>query len=464
MKKDFLWGGATAANQFEGAFNKGGKGLSIIDVERGSAHGVMRQIDSNIQDGVFYPSHTASDFYHHYKEDISLMAQMGFKCYRMSIAWSRIFPNGDESEPNEEGLRFYLNVIKELKDKGIEPIITLSHYEMPLNLVKKYGSWRNRKLVGFFENYAKTVFEYFKDHVKYWLTFNEINALFAVSRPWHQGGIIFEDSENQKQVLIQVAHHLLLASAKAVIVGHKINPDFQIGCMLLYPLSYGATSKPEDQLMAQQKMNEVFYFGDVHVRGYYSNTCISLQNKWNAFPRMETEDKQVLSNGKVDFVSFSYYFSNVIGSDVASNESNLVKGGKNPFLPTTEWGWQIDPLGLRIALNQLYSRYQLPLLISENGLGAKDEISEDDKIHDDYRIHYLNEHINAMKDAIEIDFVDCFGYTAWGCIDLVSAGTGEFKKRYGFVYVDRDDDGNGSYKRIPKDSFYWYQSLIKKNS
>ncbi|HJA65804.1 MAG TPA: 6-phospho-beta-glucosidase [Candidatus Mediterraneibacter cottocaccae] len=463
MRKDFLWGGATAANQYEGGYREGGRGLSINDVERGACYGKTRQIDDSVLDGVYYPSHTAVDFYHRYKEDIALFKEMGFRCFRLSISWSRIFPNGDETEPNEEGLAFYDRVFDELRKNNIEPVVTLSHYETPLYLVQKYGSWRNRKLVGFFLHYCETVFERYKDKVKYWMTFNEINATLASPRPWHQAGIIYSDSEDRWQTAFQASHHMLVASAAAVAAGHRINPEFQIGCMLLYPQTYAATCAPEDQIARHDKMRFTYYYGDVQVRGRYTNTCRDLWKKYNACPAMEPGDEEILKNGTVDYIGFSYYFSSIEGKGLEQVEGNIFAGGRNPLLESTQWGWQIDPLGLRLTLNELYDRYQIPLFIVENGMGAVDQIASDGKIHDDYRIDYLRRHIQAMKDAVEIDGVDLMGYTPWGCIDLISASTGEMKKRYGFIYVDKDDTGAGTLNRMKKDSFFWYQKVIATN-
>ncbi len=464
FKEEFFWGGATAANQYEGAWQEGGKGVSVIDVERGASHGVTRVIDEEVMEGVYYPSHEAVDFYHHYKEDIALFAEMGFTTFRMSIAWTRIFPRGDEEEPNEEGLAFYDQVFDELRKYGIEPLVTIHHYEMPLKLVKKYGSWRNRKLVELAVRYAKVVMERYKDKVKYWLTFNEINALLTHWRPWHQAGLIFGEGENQEKTKLQAMHYQLLASALTVKAGHEINPDFQIGCMLIYPLRYAATCSPADQVIARDKMVPIYYCGDAHVRGRYTNTCRSLWKKWGCEPDMEPGDEEILREGTVDFISFSYYQSNIEGeADIERLSGNMVWGGKNPYLKATDWGWQIDPVGLRVSLNNLYDRYQVPLYVVENGMGAVDEVKEDGSIEDDYRIDYLRQHISAMKEAVEIDGVDLMGYTTWGCIDLVSAGTGEMKKRYGFIYVDKDNDGKGTLARSKKKSFYWYQKVIKTN-
>lgn len=465
LRKDFLWGGATAANQYEGGYLEGGKGLSIADVERGARHGMKRQIDPEILEGVFYPSHEATDFYHHYKEDIALFAEMGFKCFRMSVGWTRIFPRGDEEEPNEAGLEFYDKVFDELLKYNIEPVVTISHYETPLTLVKEYGSWRSRKLVDFFERYAVALFKRYKGKVKYWMTFNEINATMTPGRnPYHQAGIIFEEGEDQGRTIIQASHHMFVASAKAVIAGHKIDPENKIGCMLLVPQTYAATCAPEDQVAARDKLMALYYYGDAHVRGYYSNTCTAQWKKLGAEPVMEEGDREIMLEGKSDYLGFSYYFSSIESANPLEQvEGNVIMGGKNPYLTMTDWGWQIDPVGLRVTLNMLYDRYQVPLFIVENGMGAKDTVEEDGSIHDPYRIDYLRRHIIEMKKAVEIDDVDLIGYTPWGCIDVVSAGTGEMRKRYGFIYVDRHDDDTGDFHRSRKDSFFWYKKVIASN-
>ncbi len=465
LRKDFLWGGATAANQYEGGYLEGGKGLSIADVERGARHGVKRQIDPEILDGVFYPSHEATDFYHHYKEDIALFAEMGFKCFRMSVGWTRIFPRGDEEEPNEAGLEFYDKVFDELLKYNIEPVVTISHYETPLTLVREYGSWRNRKLVDFFERYATALFKRYKGKVRYWMTFNEINATMTPGRnPYHQAGIVFEEGEDRGKTIIQASHHMFVASAKAVIAGHKIDPENKIGCMLLVPQTYAATCAPEDQVAARDKLMQLYYYGDAHVRGYYSNTCTAQWRKLGAEPVIEEGDLEIMKEGKSDYLGFSYYFSSIESAKPLEQvEGNVIMGGKNPYLKMTDWGWQIDPVGLRVTLNMLYDRYQIPLFIVENGMGALDTVEEDGSIHDPYRIDYLRQHIIEMKKAVEIDDVDLIGYTPWGCIDVVSAGTGEMRKRYGFIYVDRHDDDTGDFHRVRKDSFFWYKKVIASN-
>ena len=465
MNKDFLWGGATAANQYEGGYLEGGRGLSINDVEMGASHGHKREIHDSIQPGVYYPSHNATDFYHHYKEDIALMAEMGFKVYRMSIAWSRIYPNGDDEMPSETGLQFYDDVFDELKKYNIEPMVTLHHFELPLALVHKYGAWRSRELIDLSVRYAKTVFERYKNKVTYWITFNEINSLFIAKTPWHQAGIIYGEDENRVDVMFQAAHYQLVASAKTIIEGRKINPNFKFGNMILYNCCYAMSCNPIDQMMVHDNLLPIYYFSDVQVRGYYTNTCKAYQKKMDAHFEIEEGDLELLKEGTVDYYTFSYYSSLVEGVNVdRSADGNLLDGGRNPFLEATDWGWQIDPLGLRISLNLIYDRYQIPLFISENGMGAVDTPDENGYVEDDYRIDYLRKHVKAVKDAVEIDFVDCFGYAWWGPFDIVSAGTGEMRKRYGFVYIDVDDDGKGSFKRTRKKSFFYYHDVIESNA
>ena len=457
IKDNFLWGGATAANQYEGAYREDGKGLSIADVEMGSSHGVPREIHDRVQSGCYYPSHEGIDFYHHYQEDIALFAKMGFKCFRMSINWPRIFPNGDEYEPNQAGLEFYDRVFAELAKYQIEPIVTLSHYETPLYLVQKYGSWRNRKLIDFFERFCEVIFTRYREQVRYWMTFNEINEVMNQEMPYHQAGIIYQPGENHGDVKLQVSHHLMIASAKAVILGHRINPEFKIGCMLQYPMTYGATCRPQDELAKRLSMLPNFYYSDVMVRGHYTNTCRAQAKRLNGNFITIKGDEEILQAGKVDYIAISYYFSSIASY---SKDSEIKVTRDNPYLSVNDWNWPIDPLGLRLSLNELY---EVPLFVVENGLGAIDEIEEDGTINDDYRIAYLASHIDALRDAIEIDEVDVIGYTCWGPIDIISVGTGEMKKRYGFIYVDKDDQGMGTLKRSKKKSFDWYKQVIASN-
>ncbi|EKN5912878.1 TPA: 6-phospho-beta-glucosidase [Yersinia enterocolitica] len=462
----FLWGGALAANQAEGACFEGGKGLTTVDMIPHGEHRLAVKLGQEkrftLRDHEFYPSHQAIDFYHRYKEDIALMAEMGFTVFRTSIAWSRIYPNGDELTPNAEGIAFYRDLFNECKKHNIEPLVTLCHFDVPMHLVTEYGSWRNRKMVEFFTRYARTCFEAFDGLVKYWLTFNEINIL--LHSPFSGAGLVFEPNENQEQVKYQAAHHELLASALATKIAHEVNPENQVGCMLAGGNFYPRTCKPEDVWAALEKDRENLFFIDVQARGAYPAYTKRLFREKGISIATQVGDDDILKY-TVDFVSFSYYASRCASADMNDHNSsaaNIVKSLKNPHIQASEWGWGIDPLGLRITMNMMYDRYQKPLFLVENGLGAKDEINPQGEIEDDYRISYLREHIKAMAEAID-DGIPVIGYTSWGCIDLVSASTGEMSKRYGFVYVDRDDLGKGSLARKKKKSFYWYKKVIASN-
>lgn len=455
----FLWGGAVAANQIEGAYQEGGKGLSTADV---SPNGIMYPpVESSEKINLY---HNAIDFYHRYKEDIALFAEMGFKCFRTSIAWTRIFPNGDELEPNEEGLKFYDNVFDELIKHNIEPVVTISHYEMPLGLVKNYGGWKNRKVIEFYERFAKTVLDRYKNKVKYWMTFNEINVVLHA--PFTGGGLVFEEGENKKNTMYQAAHHQFVASALAVKACHEINPDAKIGCMIAAMTTYPLTPNPEDVFAALEQDRKTLLFSDVQARGYYPSYFKRYFIENDITFEMAEGDEELLKEHTVDYIGFSYYMSFIATTDPKELESvtagNLVLGVRNPYLKASDWGWQIDPKGLRITLNTLYDRYQKPLFIVENGFGAVDVVEEDGSIQDDYRIDYLRAHIAEMREAIA-DGVDLIGYTTWGPIDLVSASTAEMKKRYGFIYVDRDNEGNGTLNRSKKKSFDWYKNVIATN-
>ena len=464
LSEDFLWGGAVAAHQVEGGWNKGGKGVSIADVLTAGAHGVDRKITDGVLEGHYYPNHEAVDFYGHYKEDIKLFAKMGFKCFRMSISWSRIYPRGDEETPNEEGLEFYDRVFDELLKYGIEPVVTLSHFEMPWALAKEYGGFRNREAIDMFVKFAKVCFERYQHKVKYWMTFNEINnqADYTQHNLIQEGAVLLKEGDDPEYLMYLSAHHELVASALAVKAAHEINPDLKVGCMIGMNAVYPATSNPEDVMNALGAMHQKYWYVEVHARGHYPQHMLKLFAR-KGYDFITKEDEKVLAEGKVDYIGFSYYFSGIAGNNAEEIEGNVLKGGRNPYLKMTDWGWQIDPLGLRTALNELYDRYQVPLFIVENGMGAIDTVEADGSINDDYRIEYLREHIKAFKDAVEIDEVDLMGYTPWGCIDLVSAGTGEMRKRYGFIYVDKDDEGKGTLERRPKKSFYWYKEVIESN-
>ena len=479
FKEGFFWGGATAANQYEGGYISGGKGLAIQDVITGGdgrnniprrmalklADGSTKFIDrrgTEVPDGAvpyvdedtYYPSHVATDFYHHYKEDIALFAQMGFKSFRMSINWTRIFPNGDEKEPNEEGLQFYDDVFDEMLKYGIEPQVTIVHFDLPLHLATEYDGWYNRKTIDFYMNYVETIFNRYKNKVKYWLTFNEINNTVNF--------IPDDASDEVYQEAYQHLHYQFVASARAVQIGHQIDPENKIGCMICGITYYPLTSDPEDILFNRSKWEKgIFYCGDVQCKGKYPTYAKRLWKEHNVKLDITEQDLEELKKGTVDMYTFSYYMSQAVttheNDDAVSG--NMSFGVRNPYLQYSDWGWALDPKGLRYYLEMIYDRYEKPLMVVENGLGAYDTVEEDGSIHDNYRIEYYRAHIEEMAKAIE-DGVDLIGYTTWGCIDLVSAGTGEMRKRYGFIYVDKHDDGSGTMKRSRKDSFYWYKKVI----
>lgn len=457
----FLWGGAVAANQCEGAYNEDGKGLSVQDVMPKGIRG--SRTETPTEDNMKL---VAIDFYHRYKEDIRLFAEMGFKVFRTSIAWSRIFPKGDEEQPNEKGLAFYDRVFDECRRYGIEPLVTISHYETPLHLAETYNGWADRRMIGFYERYVRTIFERYKGKVKYWLTFNEINSLLHA--PFMSGGIASDPASLTEQDLYQAAHHELVASALATKIAHEMMPDAKIGCMILSMPTYPLTPSPDDMIAVMETEHKNYFYGDVHVRGRYPGYMKRYFREHGIEIAFAPEDEEILKN-TVDFVSFSYYMSVCATADPAKQETgpgNLLGGVPNPTLKASEWGWQIDPQGLRYVLNMFYDRYQKPLFIVENGLGAADQLVEDGTggmtVEDDYRIQYLHDHLIQVREAIE-DGVEVMGYTSWGCIDVVSASTAELKKRYGYIYVDRSDDGTGSLVRYRKKSFYWYKNVIETN-
>ena len=458
--KNFLWGGAVAANQCEGAYQEDGKGLSVQDVLprgiRGSRTKLPTEENLKLE---------AIDFYHRYPQDIKMFAEMGFKVFRTCIAWSRIFPKGDEEQPNEAGLEFYDRVFEECRKYGIEPLVTLSHYETPLYLAETYNGWTDRRMIGFYERYVRTVFKRYRGKVKYWLTFNEINSLLHA--PFMSGGIANMQGLTE-QDLYQAAHHELVASALATKIGHEMMTDAMIGCMILSMPTYPLTPSPDDVIAAMDAEHRNYFYGDVHVRGKYPGYMKRYFREHGIQIQFAPEDEEILKN-TVDFVSFSYYMSVCATSDPEKQKKglgNLLGGVPNPTLKASDWGWQIDPKGLRYVLNMFYDRYQKPLFIVENGLGAVDVLNEDENgnktVEDDYRIQYLKDHLIQVGEAIQ-DGVEIMGYTSWGCIDVVSASTAELKKRYGYIYVDRNDDGTGTMERYKKKSFYWYQKVIESN-
>ena len=483
--KGFLWGGATAANQYEGGYLEGGKGLSTADVVTAGSHTTPRQITwrnpetgetgctgigfgaamafekgaiPDVIDGAYYPSHVATDFYHHFKEDIALMKEMGFKTFRMSMNWARIFPNGDDETPNEEGLKFYDEVFDECAKYGIEPLVTLSHYETPLNLVHKYGGWQNRKCIDAFVKYSTTVMKHYKGKVKYWLTFNEINMMSMI--PFFAGGCM----QNDEQTKAQGAHNQFVASALTVKAAHEISDEIKVGQMLAYQPNYAMTCDPNDQVLVMERNHSTLWYSDVQTGGKYPNYKLKEYERKGIVLETEPEDFELLEKYSADFLSFSCYGSSTFTThDSEAGSGNFVMGVKNPYLETNAWGWATDPHCLRLACNTLYDRYHKPLWIVENGIGWDDKKEADGSVHDTYRIDYLRDHIQAMHDAVSLDGVELWGFTPWGCIDLVSASTGEMHKRYGFVYVDYQDDGTGNGNRIRKDSFYWYKKVIASN-
>jgi 6-phospho-beta-glucosidase len=476
FQKGFLWGGATAANQIEGAFDKDGKGLSTSDfaaykdpyakgaVDNFTFNVTSKELEEYIKNPKDYnfPKRRGIDFYHRYKEDIKLLAEMGFKIFRISIAWPRIFPTGLESQPNEAGLAFYDDVFDECKKYGIEPLVTMSHYEMPITLTQKYNGWMSRELIPLFEKYAKAILKRYKHKVKYWITFNEMNM--NLNSLYTGAGVLEDLVDDTLQAAYVSSHHQFLASALAVKAARQINPNFVMGCMINQIEAYAKTTKPEDQLQALKSNQLNMLYPDVKMRGYYPSYIFSYFKEHGIKLNIADQDKEILKEGTCDYVAISYYMSHV--SEARPDASKLAgtfdSPIKNEYLELTQWDWPIDPTGLRISLNKLYDRYQKPLFVVENGLGAYDTVEEDGSIHDDYRIDYLKKHIKAIGDAIG-DGVEVMGYTSWGCIDLVSCGTSQMSKRYGFIYVDADDEGNGSYDRYKKDSFYWYKKVIESN-
>ena len=461
INKDFLWGGAVAANQYEGAWDAGGKGISVTDVMTKGDVNTPRKITAGVLPNEEYPNHFGIDFYHHYKEEIKLFAEMGFKCFRLSIAWSRIFPHGDEENPNEEGLAFYDNVFDECLKYGIQPVVTLSHFEMPYYLADHYGGWRDRRVIDFFLRYAKVCFERYHEKVKYWMTFNEINNLIDTDNPfnaWTGAGVLYKEDENQEQTMYQISHYQFLASSLAVQEAKKIDSKLQIGCMLHLGPLYPASCKPLDQIASLKAMDRRFFFSDVQIRGTYPSYTKKLWERKNIKLDITQEDLTNLKNGTVDFLGFSYYKSTIAEYNVQANF--LEK--PNPYVSKSDWGWAIDPVGLRYILNVAYERYQKPLFIVENGFGAYDKL-ENGSVNDDYRINYLQSHVVQMLKAIELDGVDVIGYTPWAAIDIISASTGEIEKRYGFIYVNLDEVKQGAAGIYRKQSFEWYKNIIKTN-
>ena len=475
--KGFLWGGAIAANQVEGAWNEDNKGMSVADVARykpdvdvkdykATTGATLAGIKEAVQttDTTYYPKRRGIDFYHRYKEDLALFAEMGFKAFHLSIAWSRIFPTGEEDEPNEKGLAFYRNVFEEMKLLHIEPIVTLSHYEMPLALAMKYNGWADRRLIDLFVKFARVCFESFGDYVKLWLNFNEIDSI--IRHPFITAGIIPElcAPRGELACCYQAAHNQFVAGAMVTKLLRSLVPDAKMGLMLTKLTTYPHTCAPEDVAATQKKNLENLFYADVQVFGEYPRLVLTDLERRGIAPRMEDGDLVLIKENTVDFISFSYYMTMTESVDPNAERTpgNTVLGVKNPYLPSSEWGWQIDPTGLRISLIELYDRYRKPLFVVENGLGMRDTVEPDGSIHDDYRVDYFRRHFKQMEATID-EGVELMGYTSWAPIDLISAGTNQMSKRYGFIYVDQDDLGNGTLERKRKDSFYWYRKVIATN-
>lgn len=471
LPKDFLWGGAIAAHQAEGAWNIDGRGPSIADVMTAGGNGIPRKITKGVVEGEYYPNHEAIDFYHRYKEDIQLFKELGLKCLRTSISWSRIFPTGQEETPNEQGLKFYDDLFDEYLKNGIEPVVTLSHFEIPYAIYEDFGGFANKAVIPLFVKFAQCVFDRYKDKVTYWMTFNEINNQADGQEPvhvWTNSAMIIEDDQDKEALVFQAGVNELIASAWAVNEGKKINPDFQIGCMMAYVPIYPYSCAPEDMIASVKANERRFFYSDVHVRGEIPTYTEKYWEQKGLTIEISEKERQILRQGTVDYIGFSYYMSGTITTlpDVEGRQTEDIPSAKlvkNPYITASDWGWPIDPVGLRYVLNTVYQRYDLPLFIVENGFGAYDQLTDSNEIHDDYRINYLREHIEQMKKAVVEDGVPLIGYTPWGIIDIVSFGSGEMEKRYGMIYVDKDNTGKGTLQRLKKDSFAWYQQVIETN-
>lgn len=471
LPKDFLWGGAIAAHQAEGAWNIDGRGPSIADVMTAGGNGIPRKITKGIIEGEYYPNHEAIDFYHRYKEDIQLFKELGLKCLRTSISWSRIFPTGQEETPNEQGLKFYDDLFDECLKNGIEPVVTLSHFEIPYAIYEDFGGFANKAVIPLFVKFAQCVFDRYKDKVTYWMTFNEINNQADGQEPvhvWTNSAMIIEDDQDKEALVFQAGVNELIASAWAVNEGKKINPNFQIGCMMAYVPIYPYSCAPEDMIASVKANERRFFYSDVHVRGEIPTYTEKYWEQKGLTIDISEKERQILRQGTVDYIGFSYYMSGTITTlpDVEGRQTEDIPSAKlvkNPYITASDWGWPIDPVGLRYVLNTVYQRYDLPLFIVENGFGAYDQLTDSNEIHDDYRINYLREHIEQMKKAVVEDGVPLIGYTPWGIIDIVSFGSGEMEKRYGMIYVDKDNTDKGTLQRLKKDSFAWYQQVIETN-
>ena len=461
--ENFMWGGAVAANQLEGAWNEGGKGLCIADInefrddiaiekkgnEELTRAYIKEAVDSKEK---VFPKRHGIDFYHTYKEDLKLLAGLGLKTFRTSINWSRIFPNGDDKEPNEAGLKFYDDLFDEILKNGMEPMITVSHYEMPLNLTMNYKGWYSREVIDFFVKYCNTVFDRYAGKVKYWILVNQINLIGHES--FNHLGVAEDVVEDLRSAKYQAVHNEMVACARATKYAHEHHPEMQIGMMLCGGPDYPASCKPEDMLATLKHNQMEYFFADVLLRGKYPGYAFRFFEDQGIHVEFGEQDEEDFKN-TADFFSFSYYYTQVCSQESYEKGNDVYR---NKELPANPWGWTIDPVGFRILLNEFYDRYQKPIYVTENGVGYYDKL-EDGQVHDDYRVDYYREHIRQMKEAIR-DGVDVRGYYAWGPIDIISCSSSEMSKRYGFIYVDLDDYGKGTGKRIKKDSYAWMQKVI----
>lgn len=468
--KDFLWGGAVAACQIEGAYDVDGRGLSTSDLRaydpnlkraniKKEGGDTRSGIKAAIQDKTsYFPKRYGIDFYHTYKQDLALLKELGLKAFRTSISWSRIFPNGDEEQPNEKGLQFYDQLIDEIIKNGMEPIITMSHYDFPIHLVTEYGGFANRNVIDFFVNYAKVLLQRYKGKVTYWIVCNQVNLVPAVQ--FGSLGIYEDQSNHMEELMYQAVHHQFIAGAKVVKLAREIDPNAKMGTMVADGTFYPATCNPEDVILTLKKNRMQYYFTDVQLRGEYPGYALRYFKENNIQLDMRPQDLALLKTHTMDFLAVSYYYSKIV--DARKNTMEPFDGEQNPYLKPTPWEWRADPLGLYNSLSQYWDRYQKPLMIAENGLGALDVVEKDGSIHDEYRINYLQQHITQVKECIK-DGAHIFAYLSWAPIDIVSSSSAEMSKRYGYIYVDLDDYGKGSGQRMKKDSFFWYQHVIQTN-
>lgn len=467
--KDFMWGGAFAANQMEGAWQEDGKGLCLADINE-FVDGVALDQKCNTEittafvraaissENRIFPKRRGIDFYHRYREDLALLGKdgLGLNTYRTSINWARIFPNGDEEQPNEAGLRFYDKLFDEVIKNGMTPMITMSHYEMPVHLALEYNGWCNKKLIDFFFRFGKTLLDRYHGKVKHWIIVNQINLIRHES--FNHLGIPEDRVGNLEEAKMQGVVNEMISCAKITEYAHRHYPEAAIGMMMCGGPAYAATCDPEDVLAALKRNQMEFFYSDVLLRGNIPGYAYRYFSDNGFHIEISTEENDLLKNTS-DFMSFSYYYTRVYDAACMRNGQDAYRNEK---LPANPWGWSVDPVGLRILLNEYYDRYQKPIYITENGIGLKDALSPDGKIHDPYRIDYYRQHIIQMREAIR-DGVDLRGYYLWAPIDIVSCSSSEMSKRYGFVYVDLDDYGKGSGARIKKDSYEWLEKAIRSN-